>query len=78
MASQNMSAECKEQPDTLGTRDSNDADILERCEEETLPNFDSSWSYPVKIGERIADQYQILGKLGYGVTSTVWYVRDDR
>lgn len=78
MASQNMSAECKEQLDTLGTRDSNDADILERCEEETLPNFDSSRYYPVKIGEPIADQYQILGKLGYGVTSTVWYVRDDR
>lgn len=31
--------------------------------------------YPVKIGDIYARKYQILGKLGFGTTSTVWLAR---
>lgn len=31
--------------------------------------------YPVKIGDIYARRYQILGKLGFGTTSTVWLAR---
>lgn len=33
---------------------------------------DISRYYPVQIGDVINDQYQIVGKLGYGIGSTVW------
>ena len=35
---------------------------------------DLDW-YPVEIGERF-DQYEVLGKLGWGQTSTVWLCKD--
>lgn len=31
--------------------------------------------YPVQIGDIYAQKYQILGKLGFGTTSTVWLAR---
>ncbi|KAE8366750.1 CMGC protein kinase [Aspergillus caelatus] len=34
--------------------------------------------YPAKPGEVLADRYQILVKVGWGTTSTVWFVRDMR
>ncbi|KAG5933719.1 hypothetical protein E4U60_004317 [Claviceps pazoutovae] len=45
----------------------------EKIEEETLPDYVASQFYPVKI---FRARYQIVGKLGYGVTSTVWLTRD--
>ena len=45
-------------------------------EEETLPNYEAAWYYPAKIGEIINGQYQIVGKLGFGITSTAWLARD--
>ncbi|KAG6175631.1 hypothetical protein E4U27_006036 [Claviceps purpurea] len=48
----------------------------EKIEEETLPNYVASRFYPVKIGEVFRARYQVVGKLGYGVTSTVWLARD--
>ncbi|KAG6111894.1 hypothetical protein E4U13_004546 [Claviceps humidiphila] len=48
----------------------------EKIEEETLPNYVASRFYPVKIGEIFRARYQVVGKLGYGVTSTVWLARD--
>ncbi|KAI0517286.1 serine threonine protein kinase, CMGC group [Xylaria bambusicola] len=50
------------------------ADYL--VEEETLPNYLASRYYPVRIGEVLRDRYQIVGKLGFGATSTVWLARD--
>jgi serine/threonine-protein kinase SRPK3 len=32
--------------------------------------------HPVYIGDVYADKYKILNKIGYGVYSTVWLVKD--
>ncbi|KAG6127040.1 hypothetical protein E4U38_006518 [Claviceps purpurea] len=48
----------------------------ENIEEETFPDHVASQFYPVKIGDIFRARYQIVGKLGYGVTSTVWLARD--
>ncbi|KAG6285525.1 hypothetical protein E4U09_007256 [Claviceps aff. purpurea] len=48
----------------------------EKIEEETLPNYVASRFDPVKIGEIFRARYQVVGELGYGVTSTVWLARD--
>lgn len=53
-----------------------EVDFDKPWEEERLPNFDSTQYYPVKIAERIAGRYEILGKVGFGTSSTVWYCRD--
>ncbi|EGP91784.1 unnamed protein product [Zymoseptoria tritici ST99CH_3D7] len=47
-----------------------------RIEEETIPGYVASRYYPVRIGEIFQDRYQIVGKLGYGISSTVWLARD--
>lgn len=47
-----------------------------KIEEETLPTYHPEKYYPVQQGEVLNDRYQILAKLGYGVTSTVWCARD--
>ncbi|KAF2848890.1 kinase-like protein [Plenodomus tracheiphilus IPT5] len=47
-----------------------------KIEEETLPDYVASRYYPVHIGEIFIDRYQVVGKLGFGVTSTVWLARD--
>ncbi|QSS64101.1 hypothetical protein I7I51_01163 [Histoplasma capsulatum] len=51
-------------------------DASESIEEETLPNYRSENHYPAHIDQVLLDRYQIVGKLGYGVTSTVWIGRD--
>lgn len=45
-------------------------------EEETLPDYDAEHFYPAHIGDTLNARYSVLGKLGYGVTSTVWLCRD--
>lgn len=45
-------------------------------EEESLPDYVATQYYPVRIGELLASRYQVVGKLGFGVTSTVWLARD--
>lgn len=47
-------------------------------EEETTPDYVAERYYPVHIGEVLGKSYQIVGKLGYGVFSTVWLARDLR
>ncbi|KKZ60978.1 hypothetical protein EMCG_04402 [[Emmonsia] crescens] len=51
-------------------------DVAEKLEEETLPNYNPANYYPAHLGQVLVDRYQIVGKLGYGVTSTVWLGRD--
>lgn len=51
-------------------------DASEQLEEETLPNYNPANYYPAHLGQVLVDRYQIVGKLGYGVTSTVWLGRD--
>jgi serine/threonine-protein kinase SRPK3 len=45
-------------------------------EEEQLEEFHRGVYYPVNIGDVFASKYQVVGKLGFGVTSTVWLARD--
>ncbi|QKX55208.1 uncharacterized protein TRUGW13939_02300, partial [Talaromyces rugulosus] len=45
-------------------------------EEETLPTYQPEKYYPVQQGEILNDRYQTIAKVGYGVTSTVWFGRD--
>ncbi|KAJ5773661.1 hypothetical protein N7457_008557 [Penicillium paradoxum] len=45
-------------------------------EEERFEGFRRGHYYPVHIGDVLISKYQILGKLGFGTTSTVWLARD--
>ncbi|KAK1807036.1 hypothetical protein LTR12_018624, partial [Friedmanniomyces endolithicus] len=45
-------------------------------EEETLPQYDPEEFYPVHIGQTLDSRYNVIGKLGYGANSTVWFCRD--
>ena len=50
-------------------------DPSDKVEEETLPTYDAKAYYPARLGEIIRhgkDQYQLVTKLGYGSSSTVW------
>ena len=45
-------------------------------DEEILPVYNSKYFYPAKPGEVLADRYQTLVKVGWGVSSTVWLARN--
>ncbi|OTA94876.1 hypothetical protein M434DRAFT_394248 [Hypoxylon sp. CO27-5] len=45
-------------------------------EEEQFDEFRKGYFYPVKIGDVYASKYQVVGKLGFGSTSTVWLARN--
>lgn len=45
-------------------------------EEEKFNDYKKGIYYPVNIGDIFALKYQVLGKLGFGVTSTVWLACD--
>ncbi|KAH1584755.1 hypothetical protein KXX44_001402, partial [Aspergillus fumigatus] len=49
-------------------------DIL--VDEEISLVYDSKHFCPVKPGEVLADRYQILVKVGWGVSLIVWLARD--
>lgn len=49
-----------------------------KMEEESLPDYDEDAFYPVRIGEVFAGRYQVVGKLGFGTSSTVWLAREMR
>lgn len=49
---------------------------FKQVEEETLPNYTVNAFYPARIDEVLHDRYQIVAKLGFGVTATVWLARD--
>jgi hypothetical protein len=48
----------------------------EKIEEELFPDYVASRYYPVRIGEVLRNRFQIVGKLGFGASSTVWLARD--
>lgn len=48
----------------------------EKVEEETIPGYVATRYYPARIGEIFQDRYQVVGKLGFGISSTVWLARD--
>lgn len=48
----------------------------EVLEEERFEQFKQGQYYPANIGDVLISKYQIIGKLGFGTTSTVWLARD--
>ena len=44
----------------------------QKIEEEAHDAISKGRYYPVRIGDIIENKYQIVGKLGFGVGSTVW------
>jgi len=48
----------------------------EVLEEERFEQFNQGKYYPANIGDVLSSRYQIVGKLGFGTTSTVWLARD--
>ena len=74
---------CIAQRATLKTHASASPEVVkiplsDKIEEETLPDYSSARYYPVQIGEVFVDRYQVIGKLGFGITSTVWLALDWR
>ncbi|KAJ5919464.1 hypothetical protein N7454_009299, partial [Penicillium verhagenii] len=48
----------------------------QEIEEETIPGYEAARYYLIQIGEILKDRYQVVGKLGFGASSTVWLARD--
>lgn len=48
----------------------------EDLDEEAFYDGEKWTYYPVRIGEVLASRYQVAGKLGFGISSTVWLARD--
>ncbi len=51
-------------------------DPATKFEEETLPFYQKEEYYPMQIGQVVHGHYQVVSKLGFGTTSTVWLARD--
>lgn len=49
---------------------------FKQIEEETLPKYNANMFYPTRLDEVLNDRYQVITKLGFGVTATVWLARD--
>jgi serine/threonine-protein kinase SRPK3 len=49
---------------------------FKQIEEETLPKYNVNAFYPTRLDEVLNDRYQVITKLGFGVTATVWLARD--
>ncbi|GAQ34995.1 hypothetical protein AKAW_00542 [Aspergillus niger] len=49
---------------------------IPKLEEESLPDYRAERFYPVHIGEVFNFRYQVITKLGFGSSSTVWLCRD--
>lgn len=50
--------------------------LSHKVEEERFGNYVAECYYPVKIGVILLSRYQIITKLGFGATSTIWLCRD--
>lgn len=48
----------------------------QKIEEEAHGSILKGRYYPVRIGDVVGEKYQVLGKLGYGVGSTVWLANE--
>ncbi|KAH8927533.1 kinase-like protein [Atractiella rhizophila] len=47
-------------------------------DEETVPSYNPAQYFPARIGQVLNTHYQIISKVGFGTTSTVWLCRDLR
>jgi len=64
------------QPRTFPTSGFETVPASVKFEEERLPYYDRHMFYPVQIGEVLNGHYQVVAKLGWGTTSTVWLAHD--
>ncbi|CAH0023124.1 unnamed protein product, partial [Clonostachys rhizophaga] len=54
-------------------------DVIDKdqlTEEEEMPEYKPEHFYPVRLGEVFHDRFQIMTKLGFGSSSTIWLARD--
>ncbi|KAF3482010.1 CMGC/SRPK protein kinase [Arthroderma uncinatum] len=51
-------------------------DPSQKIEEERFGDYLAERYYPIDIGETFQSRYQVITKLGFGATSTVWLCRD--
>jgi serine/threonine-protein kinase SRPK3 len=72
----NTSTPLQHEPRTFPTSGFDVIDASEEVEEETLSGYCPKKYYPVRLGEIFERRYQVVGKLGYGTTSTVWLAHD--
>ena len=47
-----------------------------KVDEEHWPWYTPQSFYPIRVGDVIHSKYQVLYKLGYGTTATIWMCRD--
>lgn len=45
-------------------------------DEERVPSYASTRFYPVTLGDIYKKRYEVLAKLGFGISSTVWLAQD--
>ena len=50
--------------------------VPEKVEEEKFEWYSPTRFYPVRIGQVFESRYQVVSKVGYGTSSTVWLGRD--
>lgn len=50
----------------------------QKIEEEAHDAISKGRYYPVQVGDIIKNKYQVVGKLGYGLGSTVWLANEFR
>ncbi|KMP03828.1 hypothetical protein CIHG_01122 [Coccidioides immitis H538.4] len=50
--------------------------VRQKTEEETTTNYVASRYYRARMGEIFKDRYQVVGKRGFGASSTVWITHD--
>ncbi|KAM3460426.1 hypothetical protein NHJ6243_005921 [Beauveria neobassiana] len=67
-----------QQPRQFPTTGFEVVDPAQKIEEERLPLYVRDEYYPMRIGEVVHEHYQVVAKLGYGTSSTVWLARDLR
>ncbi|KAH8690747.1 kinase-like domain-containing protein [Talaromyces proteolyticus] len=49
--------------------------LNQEIKEETIPDYYATRYYPTQIGETFKNRYQVVRKLGFGASSTVWLKR---
>ena len=63
-------------PGSVSTKTSAILRTDDLIEEQTLPRYCPKHYYPVHVGDTFDDRYQVIAKLGFGASSTIWLARD--